>query len=204
MPVIPRPGENLKQENSLARNKEAELMFPVASHEEMKTRAAVDAIHESLSNFPELAGRLVARCTRFVENEKQKIKEASRLCEEIFYEKKIDQKEAVETVLLRSIEVLEEIHEKIKKAGDRREKIIEEVTGELYKKQKTTAKAIEEIKKVAEQINHMLAEIDHVRIDIANKEEEMREEYMEERAREVREARENIDRKEFRDKWEKR
>lgn len=199
-PTIPLPAEILKRENRRVNDQEIQLIFAPELRE--KANVAIEDLREHLSGSPESSERLLSQCARFVEEEEQKIKKASEVYGEIFYEKELNKKEAAEIVLSRAIEVLDDIHKRVKESAGDKEKIIEEALDGLREKQKADEKAMGEIKKIAEQVNQMYAEIDQVRIDIANKEDEIWREHQRERGREVREAREKIDREEFKRKWE--
>lgn len=192
-------------ENEPVRTVEAELMFSPELQEKMNKNIAI--IRQTLSGQPELADRLLGGYNRFVQNEKQRAEKAYQIYEDIFFEKRIDEQEALEIILSRSIDILKEISIKLQGAGENekyseKEKAVEEIIGDLLEKQKITARAVEEIKKIAAEVNQMCAEIDQTRVDFYNKEEEIYRTRLEDRGRQLREAKEKIDRKEFRSNWE--
>lgn len=205
LPTILRPAENLKQENEPAKTAEAELRLPPELREKMNEQMA--AIRENLNNSPELAERVIFQYARFAESERQRVKKAAQIYDEIFFEKKLDEKEAVEMALLRSVEALREISVKLEGASgnekdSKPEKTVKEILDDLSEKQKITVRAVEEIKKIAAEVNRMCAEIEQARTDLFNQEEAMYRAGLTKRARELREAKAKIDRRQFRSEWE--
>ncbi len=115
---------------------------------------------ELLKNQPSVANILFSEYAQLVDKTDLAAEEASKLYNEIFFEKKIDKNQTTQTILKRASKLLLDMEHKLKDTSeDDKPAVVKELIEELIKEQITQKQIVEEMKRLAENLNTIYAEL---------------------------------------------